>query len=210
MPKPRLLRSSLLIILTFLPLIVKAGPHRFSENTGQPLITTSLSSTLTHDLLLPRSQTLTASPTNIPLPSADRFPLQYALAHGWSVSLHVYSYLYPVNSACSRLTTFFSYIQAYALAQMLQNTPPDCRFRLRWGELGLGMGMHPQSTVSLVDWSVVYAFATYMLGWVRRGFCGNGGLYLRHESGILLGVTVENQDSQGTEVNTVWPDDECE
>lgn len=124
------------------------------------------------------------------------------------MAVNVFSYIYPLSSSAKILENFFTGIQAYALARMLQGFSNPCRPMFVEGDFVLVLQMHPRSTVGTVEWSMVYAFAEYMLNWVRRGFSGNGGLLFRHKSGVMLAAAVLNHDSVGLPQNTVHPD-EC-
>jgi len=124
--------------------------------------------------LIPRNPP-PASATSFPLPAAVHWPLQSALDGGWSVAVHVFSYFYPLSPNTSPLEDFFTAIQAYALAKMLQGFSDTCRVNFAEGDFVLLLGMHPRSTMGNVKWSMVYAFARYMLKWVHRGFSGSGG-----------------------------------
>lgn len=148
------------------------------------------------------------SATPFPLPDPAHFPVQFALEGGWSVAVNAFSYIYPLSSSTTMLENFFTGIQAYALARMLQGFSNPCRPMFAQGDFALVLQMHPRSTVGTVEWSIVYAFAGYMLKWVRRGFSGNGGLLFHHKSGVMMAAAVLNHDSVGLPQNTVYPE-EC-
>ena len=120
-----------------------------------------------------------------------------------------YSYLYPIGDSYLELSDFFIYIQAYALARMIEESAPRCSVRLGAGDLELGINMHPQSTVRTVEWSIVYYVAGYILQWVRRGIGGHGALYFTHPSGIWLSIVIQDAGSLGRLGNAVLPDIGC-
>ncbi len=157
--------------------------------------------------LIPLNPRPVPSVTPTPSPSQGRYPLQYALDNGWSVAVHVWSYVYPVSSSAPSFEKLLTQIQAYALARMLQDLPAPCRLRMNLGDnLNFAIGMAPGSTMMNLDWAVVYGFAQYMLQWVRSGFVGQGGMLFRHRSGILLKVALVNGDSKpGDQENMVTP-----
>lgn len=195
------------LIVILLTMTATSSPH-INVARELPTIFTTISQAQSLSLL-PRSDELDSVPTDLPLPSANDFPLQFALNYGWSVMVGTYSYLYPTENNYFELSEFFKWVQAYALARMLENRPPRCNLRLGGGDLDLGIGMHPQSTVRTVEWSIVYYVAKYILQWVRRGFSGHGALYFRHSSGIWLAVLLQDAGSVGRMENAVLPDAEC-
>jgi len=196
------------ILSTTLLLLTDASTARPSRQAIPPDIkpVTNNGKVASHTLI-PRNPP-PASATSFPLPAAIHWPLQSALDGGWSVAVHVFSYFYPLSPNTSLLEDFFTGIQAYALAQMLQGFSDTCRVNFAEGDFVLLLGMHPRSTVGTVKWSMVYAFARYMLKWVHRGFSGSGGLLFYHQSGIMLAAAVSNHDSVGLPEDTVHPD-EC-
>lgn len=194
--------ASLIILSLFMNTTI-ARPQHHSASSHVELISNDVVAGSIS--LIPRDPP-PASPTPYPSHSVDLYPLQFALEGGWSVAVSVFSYIYPVSSSTQALEGFFTGIQAYALARMLQGFTNPCRFRFAEGDLVLALQMHPRSTVGTVEWSIVYAFARYMLRWVRRGFSGNGGMLFQHRSGTILAAVLLNHDSVGLPENTVQPD----
>lgn len=192
----------LFVLLLFIDTTIARPPHHSVSKQVVPIPNDAVTRSLS---LIPRDPP-PASTTPYPLPSVNHYPLQLALDGGWSVAVHVFSYIYPVSSSTQALEGFFTGIQAYVLARMLQGFANPCRARFTEGDIVLALQMHPRSTVATVEWSVVYAFAQYMLRWVRRGFSGNGGFLFHHRSGTMLAAVLLNHDSVGLPENTVQPD----
>ncbi len=194
--------TSSIILLLFVSTTIARPPYQSASDHVEPI---SNDATVGSLALIPRDPP-PASTTPYPLPPPNHYPLQFALDGGWSVAVNVFSYVYPVSSSTQALEGFFTGIQAYVLARMLQGFSNPCRARFAEGDLILALQMHPRSTVGTVEWGMVYAFTQYMLNWVRRGFSGNGGLVFHHRSGIMLAAVLLNHDSVGLPGNTVEPD----
>ena len=113
---------------------------------------------------------------------------QYALPHGWSVTVSTMSIFMTFGShfAANWFDNFYGGLQVACATQMLNNGPCLPVVIAFQGQWKLMLGMHPQSTVQQIEWSFVYYFATYMRNWVQNGYTGTGAIMFKHPSGIKL------------------------
>ena len=124
----------------------------------------------------------------------------YALPHGWSVTVSTLSVFVDLGSqaAASSFDGFFWKLQTTCAARMLSNAPYNRFLTVSQGTWRLVLGMHPDSTVQQIEWSFVYYFAKYMRNWVMNGYTGTGAIMFTHTSGIkLLAFFVNDQGNAG-------------
>ena len=134
------------------------------------------------------------------LPNTGPWGENYALPHGWSVTVSTLSVFMDLGSqtAASWFDAFFWRVQVASAAQMLSDEPYNRIVTASETPWTLVLGMHPDSTVQEVEWSFVYYFAKYMRNWIMNGYTGNGAIMFRHTSGIkLLAFFVKELDNAG-------------
>lgn len=125
---------------------------------------------------------------------------QYALPHGWSVTVSTMSMFMSFGSqaAADWFEDFYWFLQVACATQMLNDGPYLPRIIANHGPWRLALTMHSTSTVQQIEWSFVYYFAMYMRNWVLNGYTGTGALAFRHTSGIkLVALFVNMEDSFG-------------
>ena len=121
----------------------------------------------------------------------------YALPHGWSVTVSTLSVFVDLGSqaAASWFDRFFWKLQVACAARMLDNAPYNRLITASESTWRLVIGMHPDSTVQQIEWSFVYDFAMYMRNWIMNGYTGTGAIMFSHTSGIKLLVFFVNDQS---------------
>ena len=113
----------------------------------------------------------------------------YALPHGWSVTVSTLSVYLDMGSqaaAASWFDNFFFKLQTACAARMLNNAPYHRLITASESTWRFVIGMHPDSTVQQIEWSFVYYLAMYMRNWIRNGYTGTGAIMFKHTSGIKL------------------------
>lgn len=125
---------------------------------------------------------------NIPIPPLGTLGEQYALPHGWAVTVSTISVFmtFASRDAFRWHEDFWWRIQIACATQMLNNSPYRSRLVILEGPWELILIMNDRSTVQEIRWSFVYYFAEYMLNWVRNGFIGTGAVVFTHPSGIRM------------------------
>lgn len=123
---------------------------------------------------------------------------QYALPHGWSVTVSTMSMFMIIGShaAADWFDDFYWGLQVACATQMLNNGPCPPALVAIQGPWKFILGMHPHSTVQQIEWSFVYYFATYMRNWVQNGYTGTGAIMFKHTSGIKLVASFVNLEGR--------------
>lgn len=174
--------------------ITTASPPRGARPNGEgvagtdsPMITNSalLAPTAAYHLT---DTTTRAKLGDTPIPPLGSLGEQYALPHGWTVTVSTISVFMTFASldAFRWHEEFWWRIQIACATRMLDNSPYRSRLVISEGPWELVLVMHDRSTVREIRWSFVYYFAGYMLNWVRNGFIGTGAVVFTHSSGIRL------------------------
>ena len=119
---------------------------------------------------------------------------QYALPHGWSVTVSSMSLFMNFGSqaASAWFDNFYWRLQIACAARMRNNSPYLHKVVVTQNTWRLTLTMHQQSPVQQIEWSFVYYFAMYMRNWVRNGYTGAGALKFKHTSGVIMMVAFVN------------------
>lgn len=187
---------SVLILLIIHNINATLTPHREFPAIEHAKTSESFSSTDQSDATAPPIQSLVKR-TNSDIVQIPQEYRQFALLHGWSVTVGAMAAVAPVvqdgiqnAQMVQAFERFYALIQANAAAKMLANAPlvRKINFETTRGWT-MRFELHQRSTVRQLQWSFVYYFAQYMLEWVRNGYLAFGSLVFRHTSGIILRVS---------------------
>ncbi len=118
-------------------------------------------------------------------------PTAYRWSHGWTMVVEPGPAILPVEDGAAMLTAFYNRAMAIAAAHMLSPSRglsgtdfSDGVFFLRYLVIDRG----PANVV--LEWNLVYWFAAYMQAIARRGNTSIGRVLWRHESGIVIGISL--------------------
>ena len=118
-------------------------------------------------------------------------PMTYRWSGGWTMTVSPGPAILPVESGAAMLSAFYDQAMAVTAAHMLHSHNGLSGIDFENEIFSLYYRMIDRGPANAVlDWGVVYWFAAYMQGLVRRGYTHTGRVLWRHESGIIIGITL--------------------